>query len=43
MALLSLLNPTYKFDILSREDPRPGLAEITKIARKLRKKMKEAA
>jgi predicted ATP-grasp superfamily ATP-dependent carboligase len=41
-ALFSLLNPTYKFDILSREDPRPGLAEIAKVARKLSRKMKEA-
>lgn len=42
MAFLGLLNPAYKFDILSLEDPRPGLAEIPKIARKLRRKLKEA-
>lgn len=42
-ALLGLFNPAYKFDILSLEDPRPGLAEVLKIAVKLRRKMKEAA
>jgi predicted ATP-grasp superfamily ATP-dependent carboligase len=42
-ALLGLLNPTYKFDILSLEDPRPGLAEIVKIAGKFGGKLKEAA
>jgi predicted ATP-grasp superfamily ATP-dependent carboligase len=42
-ALLDLLNPSYKFDILSLEDLRPGLAEIVKIVAKFRTKMKEAA
>jgi hypothetical protein len=42
-ALFGLLNPTYKFDILSLEDLRPGLAEIVKIVGKFRGKMKEAA
>lgn len=42
-ALLDLLNPAYKFDILSIEDPRPGLSEIVKIVAKFRTKMKEAA
>ena len=40
-ALLGLLNPAYKFDILSLEDPRPGLFEIAKIVRKFRSKLKE--
>ena len=42
-ALLGLLNPAYKFDILSLEDLRPGLAEIPKIARKFSNKLREAA
>jgi predicted ATP-grasp superfamily ATP-dependent carboligase len=42
-ALLGLLNPAYKFDILSLEDLRPGLAEIPKIARKFSSKLREAA
>lgn len=42
-ALLSLLNPTTTFDILSIDDPRPGIAELVKIARKLRRKAREAA
>jgi hypothetical protein len=41
-ALLGLLNPAYKFDILSLEDPRPGLAEIVKIVGKFGGKLKEA-
>jgi predicted ATP-grasp superfamily ATP-dependent carboligase len=41
-ALLGLLNPAYKFDILSLEDPRPGLAEIVKIVGKFGGKIKEA-
>jgi predicted ATP-grasp superfamily ATP-dependent carboligase len=41
-ALLGLLNPVYKFDILSLEDPRPGLAEIVKIVGKFGGKLKEA-
>jgi predicted ATP-grasp superfamily ATP-dependent carboligase len=38
-AILELFNPTYKFDILSLEDPRPGLAELRKIIRKLATKL----
>jgi predicted ATP-grasp superfamily ATP-dependent carboligase len=41
-ALLGLLNPAYKFDILSLDDPRPGLAEIIKIVGKFGGKLKEA-
>jgi predicted ATP-grasp superfamily ATP-dependent carboligase len=40
-ALLGLLNPVYKFDILSLEDPRPGLAEIARIAGKFGSKLRE--
>ena len=42
-ALVGMLNPANKFDILSLKDPRPGLAELRKIARKLNTKMTEAA
>lgn len=42
-ALLGLFNPTYKYDILSLEDPRPGMAEIPKVIRKLTNKAKESA
>lgn len=38
-AAIGLFNPQFKFDILSLEDPRPGLTEIVKIARSLRGKM----
>ena len=38
-AALRLLRPADGFDILSRHDPRPGLAEVAKIARKLRRKV----
>jgi predicted ATP-grasp superfamily ATP-dependent carboligase len=41
VALLELLNPAYKFDILSLEDPRPGLALIPKIIRKTVDKLNE--
>lgn len=41
-ALLGLLNPAYKFDILSLADPRPGLAEIARIVGKFGSKLKEA-
>jgi predicted ATP-grasp superfamily ATP-dependent carboligase len=34
-AMLGLLNPTVRFDILSLRDPLPGLAEFLRIARKL--------
>jgi predicted ATP-grasp superfamily ATP-dependent carboligase len=36
---LRLVHPGDGFDILSREDPRPGLAELAGIAVKLRRKM----
>jgi predicted ATP-grasp superfamily ATP-dependent carboligase len=42
-AFLGLFNPTYKFDILSWEDPRPGMAEIPKVIRKLTSKVKDSA
>jgi predicted ATP-grasp superfamily ATP-dependent carboligase len=42
-ALLGLFNPTHKFDILSWDDPRPGLAEIPKVLGKLTSKMKDSA
>jgi predicted ATP-grasp superfamily ATP-dependent carboligase len=42
-ALLGLLNPAYKFDILSLDDPRPGLAEIARIVGKFGDKLKEAS
>lgn len=42
-AFLELFHPAYKFDILSLDDPRPGLAEVPKIIKKLSKKLKEAA
>jgi predicted ATP-grasp superfamily ATP-dependent carboligase len=41
MAFLNLFNPAYLFDILSLRDPRPGLAEIAKIARKLYRKSQQ--
>jgi predicted ATP-grasp superfamily ATP-dependent carboligase len=43
VALMELLNPAYKFDILSLEDPRPGLAEILKIIGKFKQKLRETA
>ncbi|MFQ5857929.1 MAG: ATP-grasp domain-containing protein, partial [Anaerolineae bacterium] len=41
-ALLELLNPRYRFDILSLEDPQPGLAVIPNIIRKFGSKVREA-
>jgi predicted ATP-grasp superfamily ATP-dependent carboligase len=41
-ALLELLNPRYKFDILSLDDPQPGLAELVKIVGKFGSKVKES-
>jgi predicted ATP-grasp superfamily ATP-dependent carboligase len=38
-AALSLFHPRGGFDVLSRDDPRPGLVEIVRIARKLRGKI----
>lgn len=40
-AFLGLFNPRDRFDILSWRDPRPGLAEIAKIARKLYRKSQQ--
>lgn len=40
-AFLNLFNPRHRFDIVSLDDPRPGLAEIAKIARKLYRKANE--
>lgn len=42
-AFVGLFNPVYKFDIISWEDPRPGLAEIPKVIRKLTSKVKDSA
>lgn len=42
-AFIGLFNPTYKYDILSLSDPRPGLAEIPKVLGKLTQKMKDSA
>ncbi len=42
VALLGLLNPSYKFDILSLEDPQPGLVEILNIVRKFSRRLKAA-
>ena len=39
---LRLLTPRDGYDILALDDPRPGLAELAKIARKLRRKVREA-
>jgi predicted ATP-grasp superfamily ATP-dependent carboligase len=38
-AALSLFHPRDGFDVLIREDPRPGLVELVRIARKLRRKV----
>ncbi|HMQ34078.1 MAG TPA: ATP-grasp domain-containing protein [Chloroflexaceae bacterium] len=42
LALLGLLNPANRFDILSLEDPRPGLAEVTRLLGKLGHKLRDA-
>jgi predicted ATP-grasp superfamily ATP-dependent carboligase len=42
-ALLGLMNPGYRFDILSLDDPLPGLFEIRKVIRKVSKKIQENA
>ncbi|MBX3011391.1 MAG: ATP-grasp domain-containing protein [Caldilineaceae bacterium] len=42
-AILELFHPTYKFDILSWEDPWPGVAELSKVSRKLVSKFKDGA
>ena len=41
-AALALLDPRVKYDILSLDDPGPGLAELAKIARKLPRKLRRA-
>jgi predicted ATP-grasp superfamily ATP-dependent carboligase len=38
-AALSLVNPRGSFDLLCRDDPRPGLVELVRIARKVRRKV----
>lgn len=38
-AALSLVHPRGGFDVLSRDDPRPGLVELLRIGRKLRRKV----
>ena len=38
-AALSLVNPRGSFDLLCRDDPRPGLVELARIARKVRRKV----
>lgn len=40
-ALVGLLNPAYKFDILSLDDPLPGLVECVKIAAKVGRKARK--
>jgi predicted ATP-grasp superfamily ATP-dependent carboligase len=42
-AAAGLLGPSSRFDVACRDDPRPGFAEIGKIARKLARKVREAA
>jgi hypothetical protein len=37
-AALRLFSPRDGFDVLTRDDPRPGLAELARIAAKLRRK-----
>jgi predicted ATP-grasp superfamily ATP-dependent carboligase len=39
LALVELLNPTYRYDIQSLEDPLPGFMEIPKIVGKFGKKL----
>jgi predicted ATP-grasp superfamily ATP-dependent carboligase len=41
-AALRLLYPGDGFDVLARDDPRPGMAEIARIAAKLRRKLGDA-
>jgi predicted ATP-grasp superfamily ATP-dependent carboligase len=43
IAFLELFHPGYKYDILTLQDLRPGLAEIPKIFKKLARKVKEGA
>jgi len=41
LAMLGLLNPQRKFDLLTLNDPMPGLAELPRIVKKFRSKMEE--
>jgi hypothetical protein len=41
-AALRLLNPADGYDVLTRDDPRPGLLELVGIAAKLRRKVGRA-
>ncbi|MEN9937998.1 MAG: hypothetical protein RLZZ387_4577 [Chloroflexota bacterium] len=41
-AVLGLLSPTSRFDILSLRDPRPGLAELSKLVTKIGVKLRDA-
>ncbi|HET6320383.1 MAG TPA: ATP-grasp domain-containing protein [Chloroflexota bacterium] len=40
LALLGMLNPTYKFDIVSLEDPCPGVAEVGALVGKVRARLR---
>jgi len=40
-ALVGILNPSYRFDILSLSDPRPGAVEVYHIMTRLGKKTKK--
>jgi predicted ATP-grasp superfamily ATP-dependent carboligase len=42
LALLGLFNPRRKFDLLTLQDPLPGIAELPRIAKKFRSKMQDA-
>jgi len=41
LAMLGLLNPRRKFDLLTLNDPMPGLAELPRIVKKFRSKMQD--
>jgi predicted ATP-grasp superfamily ATP-dependent carboligase len=43
LAIADLFDPRDRFDILCLEDPKPGLAELGKIRRKLGRKLRETA
>ncbi len=40
-ALAGMFNPSYKFDVFSWNDPRPGMAEIVTIVKKFARKWKQ--
>jgi hypothetical protein len=42
LAMLGLLNPRRKFDLLTLNDPLPGIKELPRIVKKFRGKMHEA-